>query len=151
DLERLDRRDLAACDIVQNPFTGIVAVAGTPSADTVTIRIDNNGTAAFRLDDRVVIRVESATASCEEAFDLWTIRAEDRGGYTIARIVPGISADLGNGNDQFTNDTDIPSSVNGGAGDDVLIGGQRGDVLTGGAGTDQLKGRGGNDQLDGGC
>jgi Ca2+-binding RTX toxin-like protein len=44
----------------------------------------------------------------------------------------------------------IPLTLNGGDGDDVLIGGAGDDVLTGGAGDDVLIGGPGNDTIDGG-
>jgi Ca2+-binding RTX toxin-like protein len=42
-------------------------------------------------------------------------------------------------------------NVNGGAGDDTIIGGERGDVLNGGGGNDLIFGFGGNDRIDGGA
>lgn len=51
------------------------------------------------------------------------------------------------GNDSFSNTTAIPSTVNGGAGDDTLKGGSAEDLITGGDGNDQLYGYGGNDHL----
>jgi Ca2+-binding RTX toxin-like protein len=45
------------------------------------------------------------------------------------------------------NSTTIQSSLNGGAGDDVLTGGSNKDTLTGGPGIDSMKGMNGNDQL----
>jgi hypothetical protein len=49
--------------------------------------------------------------------------------------------------DKLTNSTAIPSSLVGGAANDVLVGGSGDDTLSGGLGTDQLKGMDGNDQL----
>lgn len=53
-------------------------------------------------------------------------------------------------NDVVVNNTDVPSSIDGGTGNDRLYGGSRADRLTGGSGADRLFGRNGNDYLDGG-
>src|SRR5262245_29763481 len=58
---------------------------------------------------------------------------------------------VGNGSsDSFSNQTDIPCTALGGAGDDHLIGGGGDDQLQGGSGQDILEGRGGANQLKGG-
>ena len=55
-----------------------------------------------------------------------------------ANGVTSIFADLGNGNDTFTSETvNLPASIQGGPGDDVLTGGPAIDTLTGGAGVDR--------------
>ena len=54
------------------------------------------------------------------------------------------------GNDQVMMSIDMPVTINGGTGNDVIHGGMRADVLSGDAGDDVLNGRGGNDILDGG-
>lgn len=53
------------------------------------------------------------------------------------------------GDDSFTNNTSIGSSVFGGAGNDRLVGGSGIDFLNGGSGRDHLQGRNGNDTLVG--
>ena len=54
-----------------------------------------------------------------------------------------------NGNDTFTNFTDIASSFFGGNGNDTLTGGSNDDTINGGAGADVIFGNGGNDRLIG--
>ena len=49
--------------------------------------------------------------------------------------------------DKVVNSTGLPSSLYGGAGDDMLIGGSASDILNGGAGADVLRGMDGNDLL----
>jgi len=49
--------------------------------------------------------------------------------------------------DKVTNSTPIPSSLVGGAANDVLVGGSGDDTLSGGLGADVIKGMDGNDQL----
>jgi len=53
------------------------------------------------------------------------------------------------GNDEFTNDSRIPSTALGGSGNDVLVGGSAADQLFGGDDGDVLHGRGGPDSIDG--
>ena len=55
------------------------------------------------------------------------------------------------GNDQFTNQTSIPSVAFGQAGNDTLIGGSGNDRLIGGTGTDVLTGNDGDDEIRGGA
>jgi Ca2+-binding RTX toxin-like protein len=51
----------------------------------------------------------------------------------------------------FQGATTIGNNLDGGAGDDALIGGVAADTLKGGVGNDNLVGNGGNDSLDGGA
>ena len=58
---------------------------------------------------------------------------------------------LGNdGNDQFTNNSRLPSFASGGLGNDIFVGGFGADTFVGGEGNDTLSGAFGNDQLFGG-
>lgn len=56
-----------------------------------------------------------------------------------------------NGNDSFTNKTDVPSRVYGGNGNDVLVGGSGADYLNGGNDADAITGSEGNDTIDAGA
>lgn len=53
------------------------------------------------------------------------------------------------GNDSFINETSLPATLQGAAGDDHLVGGPGNDVLLGGIGDDILEGRDGDDMLNG--
>lgn len=64
--------------------------------------------------------------------------------------VAKVSFDGKDGNDDFTNNTAIPSIAQGGKGNDHLVGGSAHDVLLGGDGSDTLSGGAGDDSLDGG-
>src|SRR5687768_3610076 len=46
---------------------------------------------------------------------------------------------------------DIPGSISGGDGNDVLEGGNGADTIAGGGGNDRIQGKGGNDRLNGGA
>jgi len=75
-------------------------------------------------------------------------------GTRDAATLRAIRVVAGRGNDVVTvdlgQDTTIPVSLYGGAGNDVLTGGAGNDLLDGGAGNDTLNGGGGNDRLFGG-
>jgi len=62
-------------------------------------------------------------------------------GVTLVRIATGGSID------QVRNSTTMPSSLNGGPADDILVGGTGADTLVGGTGADRMKGMNGNDRL----
>lgn len=54
------------------------------------------------------------------------------------------------GDDLLSNLTDVPSTLYGGAGNDLVYGGDAADSLSGGDGSDVMSGGGGADTLDGG-
>ena len=67
----------------------------------------------------------------------------------ITPTLPVLATSAGEKNDKVVNSSGLPSSLYGGAGDDVLVGGSDRDVLNGGTGADSLSGLGGNDLLEG--
>ncbi|MBW6438248.1 hypothetical protein KZ829_31430 [Actinoplanes hulinensis] len=54
-------------------------------------------------------------------------------------------------NDEIVNDSDVPTTVYGGTGDDRILGGTNRDRLSGQAGNDDIDGGGGNDSIWGGA
>jgi Ca2+-binding RTX toxin-like protein len=66
-----------------------------------------------------------------------------------AKAVSAIRFDGGEGNDQFTNQSDLPAVAYGNSGNDLLIGGSSSDDLRGGPDHDKLVGNDGDDQLHG--
>ena len=78
---------------------------------------------------------------------------DDRGGtpiYTTDRRVTSIDVALAAGGDTVHNNTDIPSVMRGGQGDDVIIGGDSNDTLFGDDGADHIYGGPGRDRVNGG-
>ena len=72
------------------------------------------------------------------------------GNYTAncnATSIARIQITAGDQADKVVNSTTVPSSLNGGNGNDTLTGGSRNDTLTGGPGADTMKGMNGNDTL----
>lgn len=124
--EPLERREMFAVDIAYDAVTDLLKLTSDGASDRV--QVDNS--AAL-----VVVKVNGA----------------------MQRILGGSSAPVasirfnGNsGDDAFTNNTSIPSTVYGGQGNDLLIGGFGIDNIYGESGIDWLAGRGGDDRLDGG-
>jgi Ca2+-binding RTX toxin-like protein len=75
------------------------------------------------------------------------------GSFNRADFPDGILVSGGGGNDTLVVNSmiDIPATLLGGAGKDLLAGGRGDDVLDGGKGNDVLIGGPGNDSLDGGA
>ena len=65
----------------------------------------------------------------------------------ITPVLPALVTSAGQQADRVVNSSGLPSSLYGGAGNDLLIGGAAGDILNGGAGVDVLQGLDGNDLL----
>jgi Ca2+-binding RTX toxin-like protein len=71
--------------------------------------------------------------------------------FRIASVTDGISIHGGAGNDKVILDPRVPAAtVNGGAGDDTLVGNTAGDLLLGGPGNDSITANGGTSTLHGG-
>ncbi len=116
---------------------GFLRIEGTPSADVVTVWI-NNGSATTILDDQIVV----SSAGSHAFYPLYTSEGF-RQFHTILFFG-------GNSDDIFRNSTFISATVYGGAGDDQLFGGSGNDTLFGGDGHDRLVGGDGEDRLVGG-
>lgn len=98
-----------------------------------------NGTAG---DDTVVI---------DDVGDgLYAVTINGETMYVTEEQLQNMKFDLGAGSDCFINNTDIGVEVDGGEGDDMLVGGEGNDVIDGGSGDDTVRGRGGNDVIRGG-
>ena len=102
---------------------GTLAIVGSPSDDLVRVQCKNNS---------VVVTLNGNRSTFPLA--------------TLARV----NANLGGGNDRFeANGCKVKCILNGGPGNDLLVGGDRSDSLGGGLGEDVLVGGGGPDELNG--
>jgi hypothetical protein len=110
---------------------GLLTVAGTPGNDTIALRLKSGDPGILQVD---VGDDGSADFSFQRA-DVARIAVDARAGADSVRI------DQING--AFT-DT-IPTTINGGAGNDSLAGGSGAETLRGGSGNDSIDGNGGND------
>ena len=131
-MEKLDSRTLLAADIML--VDGVVAINGSESNDTVE---------AYMEDGQAVVQVSQFDA-CGQLVDQMTksFSQDD---------VQGFFFNGNGGDDVFVNDTDVPSVVRGGTGDDTILGGLGNDVLSGSDGNDVLAGGGSSDVLLGGA
>lgn len=128
ELERLEDRRVLTCSVSWTP-PGVLTILGTAAADSVSVR--ESGGHIF--------------VNCYSAGDPAPITRVFNGGPAVTRIsFRGFA-----GNDDFKNETALPSVAYGGAGNDVLVGGSGSDRLQGGDGNDILVGRAGNDWLYG--
>jgi hypothetical protein len=125
-VEALEPRIVLSNNVVLNVGTGVLTLRGGSGNDRATVSL---------LGDHVQA-VLSGGVRTKQAFQRAQVRQ--------------IVFQGGAGNDRFLNQTDIPCTANGGAGNDYLMGGSGNDVLIGGPGNDTLIGGGGVDQLVGG-
>lgn len=139
--ESLEDRRFMAADVIFDNSTGTLYLEGSDtSRDVAVVRIDTKGTSS-QVDDQVVYNLKwTAGISSGEFF----------GSYNRAAV----KSIVFNGyayNDLFNNLTSIPSEIDGGAGNDILLGGFGNDVIFGGDSNDYIDGRKGNDSLFGGA
>src|SRR4051794_26326424 len=80
----------------------------------------------------------------------WTHDNVNFHGQYYADSIRGIDFYGGSGGDHVTNNTNLPSNLWGGSGNDVLVGGGAADRINGAGGNDFLSGLGGNDIITGG-
>ena len=122
-----------------------VDVEGRNSADNINVSLDGADVNVAGLTYDIVIEAAAA------AEDRLTI--EGRGGDDVIKVDAGVENTIditlngGDGNDFLSAD----AIINGGAGNDTLIGGAGNDTLNGDGGDDLLDGRGGTNALDGGA
>jgi len=118
---------LSAGEILLHADTGQLIISGTADADVADV---------WSVDaDRVEVRLETTETVYDEVFDR----------SSISKLV----FQGEDGDDRFTNETEIPSAAFGGLGNDALRGGSGRDLLNGQRGHDTLDGRDGDDTLKG--
>lgn len=123
-VEALEGRRLLAASISLNPTTQVLSISGTDSRDSILVTEHNGQVGVEVYTDDVLSRQASFARS------------------SIASLV----VDAKGGNDKIVAVTaTMPSTLTGGAGDDVIYGGHVNDVITGGAGDDTLYGGHGDD------
>lgn len=120
-IETLETRTMLTADLA----SGVLSVHGSPAADV--LEISQQG-------DTISVDINGQL----EAF--------------AAAMVESLLVEAGPGDDTVRiNLSDIPTTVQGGAGNDLLTGGFGDDLLEGGLGDDRLNGRRGNDRIIGGA
>jgi Ca2+-binding RTX toxin-like protein len=146
-LESLESRAMLSCVLgsgaTYDAVTGVLAVQGTNGSDTIAVgavSTDPDGIPASgdETSGLVVTRNGTEVANC----DL----------LDLANPVNKLIINGGNGSDTITVDDAVlvGVQVDGGNGKDVIDGGGGNDTLLGGNGKDSLDGAAGNDLLDGG-
>ena len=124
--ESLEGRIVLTAGIGLDATTGILRIMGSETADVSVVRSDRFN---------VVATISNAAGTTTRSYKSSDVRAITFAGYA--------------GDDFFTNNTAIPSTALGGAGNDKLRGGSGKDTLMGGDGNDKLQGNKGDDTLQG--
>ncbi len=124
--ESLEGRIVLTAGIGLDATTGILRIMGSETADVSVVRYDGVN---------VVATISNAAGTTTRSYKSSDVRAITFAGYA--------------GDDFFTNNTAIPSTALGGAGNDKLRGGSGKDTLMGGDGNDKLQGNKGDDTLQG--
>ncbi len=124
--ESLEGRIVLTAGIGLDPTTGILAIMGSETADVSVVRHEGVN---------VVATISNAAGTTTRSYKSSDVKAITFAGYA--------------GDDFFTNNTAIPSTASGGAGNDSLRGGSGKDTLMGGDGDDKLMGNKGDDTLQG--
>ncbi len=127
--ERLEPRELLSAVVSYDAGKQQVSITGTPANDVVTLSTPTSST----LEVQIVTNGQTLSRTF------------------AASSVAVVVFDAGAGNDSLTNNTSVPVSVLGGAGNDSIIGGSGNDTLDGGDGLDTLLGTGGDDVILGGA
>ena len=139
-LENLEDRRLMSATLAG----GVLTVTGTAGRDQIAVTQKDT--------DRLQVARRTVTI---DAAGKRTV-SNDRKTFDLA-AVKSIVAELGAGNDAITvgvpffRSLNIPTTLNGGAGNDILVGGNAADTINGGDGRDVLVGNGGKDALSGGA
>jgi RTX calcium-binding nonapeptide repeat (4 copies) len=110
---------------------GGLTIKGTKASDKITLRLQTGDPGILELD----VGDDGTADFGFERTSVATIAVDGRGGDDLIRI------DENNG--AFTDS--IPTTINGGAGNDTIAGGKGIETLVGGAGNDTIDGNGGND------
>lgn len=138
------------------PFPGTGSGGGntgggsTPSGTTLPTQITlSSGTLAVKMDDgrtnSFYIRAGSTSTTYAVTYN--------GGNYTVNRSdVSRITVDGGDRADNIdiSSGLSVPTTLNGGGGNDTIKGGSGPDLIDGGAGNDTIQGRDGNDTIRGG-
>ncbi|MCA9188630.1 MAG: calcium-binding protein [Pirellulaceae bacterium] len=122
-LESLEQKTLLAADVMLQTEDGNLSIIGTPAADIVHIAQEG---------------------------DVLSVSINGQEPYTLdATQVASIYFEGASGDDEFINNSSIPSVAYGNRGNDRLVGGSAADELHGGPGYDVIDGNDGDDSLHG--
>lgn len=128
----------------QNTDTVIYTGEGAENNDVVVRLVTFNGSPHYEVYDPGAV-ITAATPCLDFADGTANPNTMD----CPANLVTNFSSSLGDGADRISVVTPLPTSIGGGAGNDVMTGGPAADFLRGGTDDDTLAGGLGNDRLDG--
>lgn len=156
--EALEIREVKAAAITAAlSASGVLTISGTESNDHVNVYSDKSGVVVYRMQ---FSNSPNGGAPVETPAAVIPITVAGKTQMGLLRSqVKSITMDMKSGNDRVTLKSDIPATVYGSHGSDVLTagsgaaslyGGSDNDLLYGGTGNDFLYGGKGNDQIFGG-
>jgi Ca2+-binding RTX toxin-like protein len=135
--EALERRQFLSATL--NATSGLLTVTGTANADRITVA---------KVDATKLLVTEQTRVPATSTTPATTKTTRTR--FDIAKV-KSLLVNAAAGNDVVdVHSLSIPTTLNGGAGNDRLIGGRGKDVINGDAGNDLLVGNAGDDSLSGG-
>jgi Ca2+-binding RTX toxin-like protein len=139
--ENLESRRLLSASL--NTTTGLLTITGTDNADRIVAAKTSTGKLLVTQSTLTpaTSTTKAAVTTTRSTFDLTKVKSilvNAGGGNDVVDLAGG-----------FFHPLSIPSTINGGAGNDWLVGGNGADSISGGAGNDRIFGRGGNDTLSG--
>lgn len=134
---------LARAEAPEDPMTYTIVLAGGSEQNTMHIWLTPDGY-DYVIDS--VVPLEAGGAVCENA------PGNPNELICEAPLVAGFEVNAGPRNDTVAvaRAVEVPVTMRGGPGKDLLIGGSGADKLVGGAGSDGLSGRAGDDAIFGG-
>ena len=139
-LESLENRRLLSASL--NATSGLLTITGTDNPDHI---------AAFKFDGKLIV---SETTFVPKTSTKPASVLSHKTSFALSSV-KSILVNAGGGNDSASLAgfwgawLSIPSTINGGAGNDWLVGGNGADSISGNAGNDHIEGRGGADILHG--
>jgi Ca2+-binding RTX toxin-like protein len=121
---------------------GVLKVEASSFGDTVKFDKLDNGTPNNPYDDKIKVTWTHNGQTDIKTFNLYSLVNN-----AYQKNINSIAFEGQSGNDKVWNNTNLPSTLRGGYGDDELHGGSANDLIEGGYGSDKLFGNGGNDEL----
>ena len=138
--EALESRQFLSASL--NAQSGLLTVSGTANADRIVISKNDSGKIVVNEQTRVPATSTTPTKVTTKltSFDATKVKSilvNAAGGNDYVEIKSSVAAT-------------IPTTLNGGAGNDRILGGRGKDLINGDAGNDALFGNAGNDTVNGG-
>jgi uncharacterized secreted protein with C-terminal beta-propeller domain len=135
-----------------------VVVDGTLTVDATEFIAPHVEGTVDEINNQIVIEIYKGNADGTRSSTPFFTRSFDADQINDVHVTLGDASDKGFVTNEFVeggrvdlSQLNVPTHIEGGAGDDVLVGGRQADLIEGGAGNDVLLGAAGKDELRGGA